>query len=44
MVGPGVTAGSHSVLTAGSVATEDLQPFGIYRGNPAVLIKQRIIA
>jgi len=40
-VGPGVTVGSHAVLTAGSVATDDLQPFGIHRGNPAVLVKQR---
>jgi putative colanic acid biosynthesis acetyltransferase WcaF len=44
MVGPGVKAGSHAVLSAGSVATDDLEPYGIYRGNPAVLIKQRIIA
>jgi putative colanic acid biosynthesis acetyltransferase WcaF len=41
LVGPGVTASSHAVLTAGSVATDDLQPFGIYRGNPAVFIKLR---
>jgi len=44
LVGPGVKVGSHAVLTAGSVTTDDLQPFGIYRGNPAVLIKQRIIS
>lgn len=44
LVGPGVKVGSHAVLTAGSVATHDLQPFGIYQGNPAVLIKQRIIS
>jgi len=43
-VGPGVTVGSHAVLTAGSVATEDLQPFGIYRGNPAAKVKERVIA
>ena len=43
LVGPGVTVGSHAVLTAGSVATSDLQPFGIYRGNPAVLVKERVI-
>ncbi len=42
-VGPGVTIGSHAVLTAGSVATKSLVRFGIYRGNPAVLIKQRVI-
>ncbi|HZI31236.1 MAG TPA: WcaF family extracellular polysaccharide biosynthesis acetyltransferase [Candidatus Binatia bacterium] len=42
-VGPGVTMGSHAVLTAGSVAARDLAPFGIYQGNPAVLVKQRVI-
>ena len=42
-VGPGVNVGSHAVLSTGSVATDDLQTFGIYRGNPAVLIKQREI-
>jgi len=44
LVGPGVKVGSHAVLTAGSVATDDLQPFGVYRGNPAILLKQRIIS
>ena len=42
-VGPGVSVGSHAVLTAGSVATKDLEPYGIYQGNPAVLIKKRVI-
>ena len=42
-VGPGVSMGSHAVLTAGSVATKDLEPYGIYQGNPAGLIKQRKI-
>jgi putative colanic acid biosynthesis acetyltransferase WcaF len=42
-VGPGVRIGSHAVLTAGSVAKDDLQAFGIYRGNPACLIKARQI-
>jgi putative colanic acid biosynthesis acetyltransferase WcaF len=42
-VGPGVTVGTHAVLTAGSVATKDLQPYGIYQGNPAALIKKREI-
>jgi putative colanic acid biosynthesis acetyltransferase WcaF len=40
-VGPGVSVGSHAVLTAGSVATKDLEAYGIYQGNPAVLIKKR---
>lgn len=43
-VGPGVTIGEHSVLTAGSVATKDLAANGIYRGNPAVLARQRVIS
>jgi putative colanic acid biosynthesis acetyltransferase WcaF len=43
-VGPGVTVGTHAVLTAGSVATKDLQPYGIYQGNPAVWVKERVIA
>ena len=42
-VGPGVTVGSHAALTAGSVAAKDLEPYGIYRGNPASLIKRRHI-
>lgn len=42
-VGPGVKVGTHAVLTAGSVATDDLQPYGIYRGNPAEWIKEREI-
>ena len=43
-VGPGVRVGTHAVLSAGSVAAKDLEPFGIYRGNPAVYLKQRIIS
>jgi putative colanic acid biosynthesis acetyltransferase WcaF len=43
-VGPGVTIGSHSVLTVGSTATKTLAANGIFRGNPAMLDKQRIIS
>lgn len=42
-LGPGVSVGSHAVLTAGSVATKDLQPYGIYQGNPAVWVKERSV-
>lgn len=35
IVCPGVTCRSHSVLSVGSVATKDLQPYTIYQGNPA---------
>jgi len=41
LVAPGVNAGSHAVLTAGSVATRDLEPFGIYQGNPAQRVGER---
>jgi putative colanic acid biosynthesis acetyltransferase WcaF len=41
IVCPGVTADSHAVLTVGSVATKDLEAFGIYSGNPAQKIKNR---
>ena len=40
----GVACKSHSVLTAGSVATDDLEAYSIYQGNPAVKIKERILA
>ncbi len=43
VVCPGVTCGSHSVLAVGSVASKDLAPYSINRGNPAVFIKQRTI-
>lgn len=42
-VGPGVCVGNHAVLAAGSVIANDLAPFGIYRGNPAILVKKREI-
>ncbi len=39
----GSTIGSHAVLGMKSVANADLLPYSIYRGNPAVKIKDRII-
>jgi putative colanic acid biosynthesis acetyltransferase WcaF len=42
-VGPGVTVGNHAVLAAGSVAAKDLEAFGVYRGNPAELVRKRNI-
>ena len=41
-IAPGVQVGSMSVLTAGSVATNNLEPGKIYQGNPSVPIRQRI--
>lgn len=42
-VGPGVKIGSHAVLAAGSVMSKDVEPWGIYQGNPAVFLKQRTL-
>jgi|SRR5581483_1785620 putative colanic acid biosynthesis acetyltransferase WcaF len=42
-VGPGVVVHSHAVLTAGSIATQDLNHHSIHRGNPAIFIKARVI-
>ena len=43
VVGPGVTVAEGAILTAGSVATKDLAPYGIYAGNPAVFLKRRVV-
>lgn len=42
VVCPGVICENESILTVGSVATKRLESFGIYQGNPALLIRQRI--
>lgn len=39
----GVTCKDHSVLAVNSVASMNLEPFSVYRGNPAVKIKNRAI-
>ncbi|MCK9481480.1 MAG: WcaF family extracellular polysaccharide biosynthesis acetyltransferase [Bacteroidia bacterium] len=39
----GTICKSHSVLAIHSVASSDLESFSIYRGNPAIKIKERII-
>ena len=41
IVTPKVVCYSHSILTAGSVATKNLEAYGIYQGNPAELIRKR---
>ena len=43
VVCPGITCGSHSVLAVGSMATRNLEPYGIYQGNPAVWVRKRDI-
>jgi serine acetyltransferase len=37
---PGVTIGANSVVGAGSVVTRNVEPFSVYGGNPARLIKR----
>jgi putative colanic acid biosynthesis acetyltransferase WcaF len=43
IVSPGVTCGSHAVLSVGSVATKHLDAYGVYQGNPAVKVRERVI-
>lgn len=43
MVLMGVRMKTHSVLAACSVATTDLEPYMIYRGNPAKPARERVI-
>ena len=43
IVCPGVTLHSSSILTVNSVASTDLKANGIYKGNPARLIRERKI-
>ena len=40
-VAPGVKVGEGAVLGLGSVATRDLEPWGVYAGVPAVKVKER---
>lgn len=40
---PGVTCFSHTVLAVGSVATSNLEAYKIYQGNPASIVRERII-
>ena len=43
IVCPGVTVASHAILSLASLANKDLEPYTIYKGNPAVKFKDRII-
>lgn len=44
IVCPGRKMGRNAVLSAGSVLTQDADEDGIYAGNPAVFLRQRVIA
>ncbi len=40
---PNVLCATHSVLAVGSIATQSLEPYNIYQGNPAVKKRERVI-
>ncbi|MFW6296475.1 MAG: WcaF family extracellular polysaccharide biosynthesis acetyltransferase [Halothece sp.] len=42
-IGPGVTVGQGAVLGLGAVTGRSLEPMTIYAGNPAQVVKKRII-
>ncbi|MGG6269225.1 WcaF family extracellular polysaccharide biosynthesis acetyltransferase [Leptolyngbya sp. AN03gr2] len=42
-IAPGIEIGEGAVLSLGSVAVRDLDPWTIYAGNPAVAVKSRVI-
>lgn len=39
----GVTLKSHALLSAGSVTGKNLEAYTIYRGNPAVAVRERVM-
>ena len=43
VVCPNIVCKSHSVLAVGSIATKDMEEYGVYQGNPAVLKRKREI-
>lgn len=43
-VGPGVTVGEGAVVGARAVVVKDVGPWNVVAGNPAILIKKRVIA
>lgn len=43
LVTSGVICGTHAVLGAGAVADKNLEPYTIYKGNPAIPILRRYV-
>lgn len=43
VVCPGVTLHTHAILGVSSVAHHDLEAYGIYQGNPAVKVRERVV-
>lgn len=41
VINQNINVSSHAVLTAGSVATKDMEPYSIYQGNPAAKVRNR---
>ena len=44
IVCPGITVANHAILAVNSVATQPLEAYGIYQGNPAKWVRQREIS
>jgi len=44
VVCPGIICKTHSILSVGSILSSNTEAYGIYRGNPALKIADRIIA
>lgn len=44
IVCPGVVCRNHAVLSVNSVAAETLEPYWVYKGNPAVKSRERVIS
>jgi putative colanic acid biosynthesis acetyltransferase WcaF len=42
-VGPGVVVGEFAVIGARAVVLRNAEPYGVYVGNPAQLVKQRLL-
>ena len=40
---PSVTIGEGAVVAAGAVVTRDIEPWTVVGGNPAKLLKQRVL-
>ena len=41
---PGVTIGEGAIIAAGAVVTKDVEPWSVVGGNPAKVIKKRVIS
>ena len=43
MILPGLTVGAGAVVGAGAIVTKDVEPFAVVGGNPAKVIKKRVL-